>query len=342
MGKIGDMGVDLVGDAANSLIGFGLNQAASSINAERNYKYWKKQTDYEQQLALENWNRQNEYNSPKSQMQRYAEAGLNPNLIYGQQNTGGTIDLQGASSVNTESAQRMEHIGFMSAYQNAQMMKAQTSLIKQQTLTEANNTLLRSYEAVEKQIEAIYKERKEKNDVTIGEETIKNLKVQRDKLNAELDKIASDISVNNSTISLNKAKEDDIPKAASDRHITAQASRTSASASMKQANTAEKSRLDKAEDSRLNREMEKLKIKNQHTIDMMKVAAESLKLELERQNLDLKKLESDYMHSRDKTIDKISELTGIDAFVLRAIDQEAQQNKQNIVQIFGSILSKVK
>jgi hypothetical protein len=37
--------------------------------------------------ALSDWNRQNAYNNPKQQMQRYKEAGLNPNLIYNQQNT---------------------------------------------------------------------------------------------------------------------------------------------------------------------------------------------------------------------------------------------------------------
>jgi hypothetical protein len=36
--------------------------------------------------ALADWNRQNTYNAPAQQMQRYKEAGLNPNLIYSQQN----------------------------------------------------------------------------------------------------------------------------------------------------------------------------------------------------------------------------------------------------------------
>jgi hypothetical protein len=34
--------------------------------------------------ALSDWERQNQYNSPSQQMQRFKEAGLNPNLIYGQ------------------------------------------------------------------------------------------------------------------------------------------------------------------------------------------------------------------------------------------------------------------
>lgn len=43
------------------------------------------------QWNIDQWNRENEYNSPAAQMARYAAAGLNPNLIYGQQNTSGQI-----------------------------------------------------------------------------------------------------------------------------------------------------------------------------------------------------------------------------------------------------------
>lgn len=48
------------------------------------YNYLLKQQ--EQAYNLELWKLQNEYNSPAAQMQRYQDAGLNPNLIYGQQN----------------------------------------------------------------------------------------------------------------------------------------------------------------------------------------------------------------------------------------------------------------
>lgn len=45
-----------------------------------------KQLEYQQNVDM--WNRQNEYNSPAAQMQRFASAGLNPNLIYQQGNPG--------------------------------------------------------------------------------------------------------------------------------------------------------------------------------------------------------------------------------------------------------------
>ena len=40
--------------------------------------------------ALEQWERENAYNSPTAQMERFKAAGLNPDLIYGQQNTAGS------------------------------------------------------------------------------------------------------------------------------------------------------------------------------------------------------------------------------------------------------------
>lgn len=40
----------------------------------------------EQAYNLELWNLQNEYNTPQAQMNRFQDAGLNPNLIYSQQN----------------------------------------------------------------------------------------------------------------------------------------------------------------------------------------------------------------------------------------------------------------
>lgn len=45
-------------------------------------------------MNIAQWNRENAYNSPAAQMQRYKAAGLNPNLIYGQQNTSAQLSGQ--------------------------------------------------------------------------------------------------------------------------------------------------------------------------------------------------------------------------------------------------------
>lgn len=47
-------------------------------NRERDWRY------EDRQWSLDDWNRNNEYNSPASQMERFRKAGLNPNLMYGQ------------------------------------------------------------------------------------------------------------------------------------------------------------------------------------------------------------------------------------------------------------------
>lgn len=58
----------------------------------------KKANDTNIQLArmanqwnIEQWERNNAYNAPAAQMERFQAAGLNPNLIYGQQNTANSI-----------------------------------------------------------------------------------------------------------------------------------------------------------------------------------------------------------------------------------------------------------
>lgn len=58
------------------------------------YNFLLKQQENAYNLEL--WNLANEYNSPAAQMGRYQDAGLNPNLIYGQQNT--TSPLQAAQN----------------------------------------------------------------------------------------------------------------------------------------------------------------------------------------------------------------------------------------------------
>ena len=69
MSSLGLMAGQSVLNAGSSMINFGLNEWSANNAAERNYQYW--------QLM-------NEYNTPANQMKRFGDAGLNPNLIYGQ------------------------------------------------------------------------------------------------------------------------------------------------------------------------------------------------------------------------------------------------------------------
>lgn len=53
------------------------------IQNRQNFKRSMQMYNVQRQDALADWNMQNQYNSPEAQMRRLREAGLNPNLVYG-------------------------------------------------------------------------------------------------------------------------------------------------------------------------------------------------------------------------------------------------------------------
>ena len=67
------------------------------------YNYLMKQQ--EQAYNLDLWKLMNEYNSPSAQMMRYQDAGLNPNLIYNQQNTASSPQAASASTFRSAGTQ---------------------------------------------------------------------------------------------------------------------------------------------------------------------------------------------------------------------------------------------
>lgn len=75
-----------IGSAVGAVVGAGLNMLSTVFQN----RYNRKQADKEYQRNLEQWNRENEYNSPSAQMQRLKEAGLNPNLMYANANGANT------------------------------------------------------------------------------------------------------------------------------------------------------------------------------------------------------------------------------------------------------------
>lgn len=75
-------------DVQNQVFGgYTKKDMADYSQAAYNYQMQQQQQAFE----LEMWNLKNQYDSPAAQMQRYQDAGLNPNLIYGQQNVSGNI-----------------------------------------------------------------------------------------------------------------------------------------------------------------------------------------------------------------------------------------------------------
>lgn len=84
-------GASILGDAANA--------ASTSANNRKSRQWNEKMYSRQRADALADWNMQNEYNSPSAQMQRFRDANLNPNLIYGQ-GTEGNAGLVRGNSVD--------------------------------------------------------------------------------------------------------------------------------------------------------------------------------------------------------------------------------------------------
>nr|QJB19972.1 MAG: DNA pilot protein [Microvirus sp.] len=133
-----------IGLGAASLIGGAVSSGTGIINSLLQNRMAKRNTDetiaanmnlakYQYSQELENWNRQNEYNSPNSQMKRFTEAGLNPNLIYGQGNSGNATVMPryNAPTIKKDYQpfQLPEMIGF---FQNFAMKQAQTDNLRAQ------------------------------------------------------------------------------------------------------------------------------------------------------------------------------------------------------------------
>lgn len=71
--------IPVVGSIIGGLIN---NSNTDQINAE-NQQFQLEQQQQQEAYNTEMWNAENAYNSPSEVMQRYTDAGLNPNLIYG-------------------------------------------------------------------------------------------------------------------------------------------------------------------------------------------------------------------------------------------------------------------
>lgn len=83
---------------AGSLIGSAASWASGSKLNKRAENYNKWMYAHQRRDALADWDMQNQYNSPAAQMQRFKDAGLNPNLMYGQGESGGASMVRSSSS----------------------------------------------------------------------------------------------------------------------------------------------------------------------------------------------------------------------------------------------------
>lgn len=98
-----------LGDIASSLLGIGSQFANSTLN-------------YQNQVKL--IDKQNEYNTPANQMQRFKDAGLNPNLIYGLGSNGNQPASGSVAPVDFDTSQRENRLARMQIQTQSALAKA--------------------------------------------------------------------------------------------------------------------------------------------------------------------------------------------------------------------------
>lgn len=151
-------------------------------------KYNENQMRYQNQLNIAQWNRENAYNTPKAQMQRFADAGLNPNLVYGGVQQGGSLSATSPSMQTNQAASNVDLVGAM---QQDRLVSAQIDNIRADT--ELKQTGSDYNQGLTSRIQTLMK---------VDEETAKNLAQstrflvqQGDKINAEIIEIGEKVKL---------------------------------------------------------------------------------------------------------------------------------------------------
>lgn len=125
--------------AAASIVGSIINNRARRKQDARNnaatLEANKELAAYSHQQDVEMWNRANQYNDPRNQMQRLTAAGLNPNLVYGSGavgNQSGAIPKHSTPQVDM-SISPVQIPTMLGQYQDFQMRQAQIDNVKAAT-----------------------------------------------------------------------------------------------------------------------------------------------------------------------------------------------------------------
>lgn len=133
--------ITAAGQAASTAAGV---IAQSNIN-KKTQKWNEKMYGRQRADSLADWAMQNEYNSPAAQMQRFRDAQLNPNLIYGQTNTADAVRSSQAQSWNPRAPSwDLSAAPSLAAYYDVQLKEAQIDNLRTANTVATQDALLKA------------------------------------------------------------------------------------------------------------------------------------------------------------------------------------------------------
>lgn len=144
MGKFKDF-VNNLGNQAENIVTRFTPWGIAKQNTDKTIQANKEMAEYQYSKDLEMWNRGNTYNSPTAQMDRLKQAGLNPNLVYGQGVTGnssGQLPKYNAPTLDYNYKAPLDPLAMLGAFQNFRIGNAQLDNLRAQNrvIQEEGNT----------------------------------------------------------------------------------------------------------------------------------------------------------------------------------------------------------
>lgn len=116
-----------------SLVSGIVNPIVNAKQAKKDREFSAQQSTIAHQRNLDMWNLQNEYNTPSAQMQRFKDAGLNPQLIYGQGNPGNAQQLAPYQRAEGHFPKiNLDFMPMLSMFQDIRLKKAQINMMNEQ------------------------------------------------------------------------------------------------------------------------------------------------------------------------------------------------------------------
>lgn len=147
-------GSSILGSLLGSQMGYKKTRRLMTLQNEHNTQQAKLQNE----MNIANWQMQNEYNTPANQMKRLQEAGLNPNLIYGngQTSTGNANAMEAAVGYPSAAGQapNFGDLGMADAakiFMSTLMSNAQIDVMNSQVQKNEAETQVALQEALNKQ-----------------------------------------------------------------------------------------------------------------------------------------------------------------------------------------------
>lgn len=149
------------------------------------------------------WDKQNEYNTPANQMQRFKDAGLNPNLIYGQGNAGNAapIPTPDVTPVQFREPDIRPNIDGMSALlgqADLRIKAAQADNLETQNAVIRQDAVLRGFQAERAGFDLGFERNLTDVSADARRESLRKLKIENDVL---INRDAREAAMNASNVS---------------------------------------------------------------------------------------------------------------------------------------------